>query len=179
MSPLQRILDGEFCIQYGVSPCKRDASPRFGCIEKDDPFPATWICRLNDFKLDGFVFHGRSSKRRHRKFLGLPRNECRLHVQPLSINIRNHRRRCSDGKGHDCKSKSDEFQAVNVRHLVHLKTVMQTHIEPTLRVHGPSLINKQPSAEIPHPFLNSKMPLLHQFDRNEKVATLSRQIHFL
>jgi hypothetical protein len=134
LSALQRFLDGEFGIQDGVGPCKRDASPRFGCIEKDDPFPATWICRLNDFKLDGFVFHGRSSKRRHRKFYGLPRNECRLHVQPLSINIRNNRRCCSDdGKGHYCKSKSDEFQAVGVHHLVHLETVIQTHIEPTLR----------------------------------------------
>ena len=117
LSALQRFLDSEFSIQHGVGPCKRDASPRFGRIDKDDPFPATWICRLNDFKLDGFVFHGRSSKRRHRKFLGLPRNECRLHVQPLSINIGNHRRRCSDdGKGHDRKSKSDEFQTVSVRH---------------------------------------------------------------
>ena len=42
----QRFLDGEFGIQHGVGTCKRDASPRFGCIEKDDPFPATWICRL-------------------------------------------------------------------------------------------------------------------------------------
>src|SRR5215207_8226348 len=37
--------------------------------------------RLNDFKLYGFVFHGRSSKRRHRKFHGLSRNEGRLLVQ--------------------------------------------------------------------------------------------------
>jgi hypothetical protein len=71
LSALQRFLDGEFGIQHCVGPCKRDASPRFGCIEKDDPFPATWICCLDDFKLDGFVFHGRSSKRRHWKFLGL------------------------------------------------------------------------------------------------------------
>jgi hypothetical protein len=138
LSALKRFLDSEFGIHHGIGPCKRNAGPRFGCIEKDDPFPATWICHLNDFKLDGFVFHGRSSKRRHRKFLGLPRNECRLHVQPLSINIRNHRRRCrDDGKGHDCKSKSDEFQAVSVRHLVHLKTVIQSHIEPTLRYQLP------------------------------------------
>ena len=131
---LQRLVDGEFGIQHGVGPCKRDASRHFGCIEKDDPSPATRICRLNDFKLDGFVFHGGSSKRRHRKFVGLPRNQCRLRVQPLSINIRNHRRRCSDdSKGHDCKSKSDEFQAGSVRHLVHLKIVIQTHIGPTLR----------------------------------------------
>jgi hypothetical protein len=67
LSALKRFLDGEFGIQHGIGTCKRDASPRFGCIEKDDPFPATWICHLNDFKLDGFVFHGRSLKRRHRK----------------------------------------------------------------------------------------------------------------
>jgi hypothetical protein len=38
----------------------RASAPRSGCIEKDDPFPAPWICRLNDFKLDSFVFHSRS-----------------------------------------------------------------------------------------------------------------------
>ncbi|MGE9007089.1 hypothetical protein ACO2JO_00790 [Leptospira interrogans] len=27
----------------------------------------------------------------------------RLHVEPLSLSGRNHRRCCSDGKGHDCK----------------------------------------------------------------------------
>jgi hypothetical protein len=119
LSALQRFLDGEFGIQHGIGTCKRDASPRFGCIEKDDPFPATWVCHLEDFKLESFVFHGRSSKRRHRKFLGLPRNETRLHVPPFSIDIRNHPRRYSDdGKGHDWKGKSDEFQAVSVRHLV-------------------------------------------------------------
>lgn len=69
LSALQRFLDGDLGIQHGVGPCKRDTSPRFGSVEKDDPFPATWICRLKDFKLDGSVFHGHSSKRRHRKFL--------------------------------------------------------------------------------------------------------------
>jgi hypothetical protein len=98
LSVLQRLLDGQFRIQHGVGPCKRDASPRFGCIEKDDPFPATWICRLDDFKLDGFVFHGRSSKRRHRKFRGLPRNERRLHGQPLSINVRYQNLPAQEGK---------------------------------------------------------------------------------
>jgi hypothetical protein len=55
----QRFLDREFGIQHGVGTCKRDSSPRFGCIEKDDPFPATWICHFDDFKFESFVFHGR------------------------------------------------------------------------------------------------------------------------
>jgi hypothetical protein len=81
LSALQHFFDGEFGIQHGVGPCKGDASLRSGCIEKDDPFPATRICRLNDFKLDGFVFHGRSSKRPAQEVQALPRNERRLHVQ--------------------------------------------------------------------------------------------------
>jgi hypothetical protein len=72
LSALQRFLDGEFGIQHGVGTCQRDASPRFVCIEKDDPFPATWVCRLKDFKLESFVFHGRSSKR---PFLEAPAQE--------------------------------------------------------------------------------------------------------
>ena len=60
-SALQRVVDGEFGIQHGVCTCKCDPLPRSRCIEKDDPFPATWICRLNDFKLDSFVLDGRSS----------------------------------------------------------------------------------------------------------------------
>src|SRR5215217_5945510 len=67
VSALQLFFDGSLGIQHGVDPGKRNASPRFGCMEKDDPFPATWICHFDDFKLDAFVFHGRSSKRRHRK----------------------------------------------------------------------------------------------------------------
>jgi hypothetical protein len=90
-SALQRFVDGEFGIHHRVAPGKCDASPHSGCVEKDDPFPAKGICRLNDFKLNSFVFHGRISNR--------DRGRC-----------------CSDGKGHDCKSKSDEFQAVSVRH---------------------------------------------------------------
>jgi hypothetical protein len=118
-----------------------------------------------------------------------------LHVQPLSINIRNHRRRCrDDGKGHDCKSKSDEFQAVSVRHLVHLKTVIHqlaiSHVgisqasndadrprqHPCARLSARSKPDQQqPSAEIPHPFLNSqKFRSFIQFDLNVKVAIFSR-----
>ena len=115
---LQRFLDGEFGIQHGVGPRERYASPRSGCVEKDDPFPAAWIYRLNDFKLDGFVFHGHSSTRRHRNFHNLPCNSC-LHVEPLSIDIQYHRRCSSDGKGYDCKSKSDEFQPASIRHFVY------------------------------------------------------------
>ncbi len=40
----------------------------------------------------------------------------RLHVEPLRLSGRNHRRCCSDGKGHDCKGKSDESQAARIRH---------------------------------------------------------------
>ena len=40
---------------------KGDAGPSFGCIEKDYPFPATWICHFDNLKFDAFVFHGRSS----------------------------------------------------------------------------------------------------------------------
>jgi hypothetical protein len=126
---LQRLLDGEFGIQYGVGACKRDSSPGVCCIKKDDPFPATWICHFNNFELDSFVFHGRSSKRRRRKFLRLSRNECRF--QLLRIYIRDQGHRCSDdGKGQDCKGKSDEFQAASVRHLAP-EDVIQRHIEAT------------------------------------------------
>ena len=81
MWALQRFFNDEFGVQDGVSPSKRDATPGSGCIEKDDPFPATWICRFDDFKLGGFVFHGRSSKSPAREFHNLPRNS-RLHVKP-------------------------------------------------------------------------------------------------
>ena len=67
VSALQLFFDGSLGIQHGVGPGKRNASPRFGCMEKDGPFPATWICHFDDFKLDAFVIHGRSSKRRHRR----------------------------------------------------------------------------------------------------------------
>ena len=40
----------------------------------------------------------------------------RLHVEPLRLSARNHRRCRSDGKGHDCKGKSDESQAARIRH---------------------------------------------------------------
>jgi hypothetical protein len=54
---------------------------------------------------------------------GLLRDVNRLHIMSMSlvsINVRDHRRCCCccDGKGDDCKSKSDESQAKNVRHLV-------------------------------------------------------------
>jgi hypothetical protein len=87
VSALQLLFDGSLDIQHGVGPGKRDASPRFGCMEKDDPFPATWICHFDDFKLDAFVFHGRSSKRRHRK-TGVE------HVQLLRIDVRHDCCRC-------------------------------------------------------------------------------------
>ena len=61
-SILQRLFDGQFGISYGVSTCKCDASPHSGSIEKNNPFPATWICRLNYLKLHSFVFHSRPSK---------------------------------------------------------------------------------------------------------------------
>ena len=40
VSALQLFFDGSLGIQHGVGPGKRNASPRFGCMEKDDPFPA-------------------------------------------------------------------------------------------------------------------------------------------
>ncbi|MBR1284728.1 hypothetical protein JQ597_22020 [Bradyrhizobium sp. AUGA SZCCT0177] len=40
----------------------------------------------------------------------------RLHVEPLGLSGRNHRRCRSHGQGHDCKGKSDESQASPVRH---------------------------------------------------------------
>ena len=52
-----RQVDGKFGIQHGVSTCKPNSGPGSGCIEKDDPFPAIRVCRLNDFKLDSLVFH--------------------------------------------------------------------------------------------------------------------------
>jgi hypothetical protein len=85
LSVLQSFLDGEFRIQHGISPCKRHASPHSGRIEKYDPFPATWICRLDNFELHAFVFHGRSSKRRHGIPI-LPRDSC-LRREPLGINF--------------------------------------------------------------------------------------------
>jgi len=93
LSALKRFLDGEFGIQHGIGTCKRDASLRFGCIEKDDPFPATWICHLNDF-IGWLCIPWPFLEAPAQEVLGLPRNECRLQVQPLSINIRNHCRRC-------------------------------------------------------------------------------------
>ena len=104
----ERLVDGKFGIQHGVGTCKPNSGPGSGCIEKDDPFPATWICRLNDFKLDSFVVHDRSSSAPE-----IPRMtpQCvTLHVQPLNLNVRNHRRCCIDDKCHDCKSKSDKSQ---------------------------------------------------------------------
>ena len=162
LSAPERFLDSEFSIQHGVGPCRRGASPRFGCIDKDEPFPTTWICRLNDFKLDG-VFHGRSSKGRYRKFVGLPRNECRLHVQPLSINIGSHRRGCSDyGKGHDCKSKSDEIQTLVSAILAHLKPV----IAPGQRTHHP---RRHPPRR--HVVASGRAALSHKGQRGRETAS--------
>lgn len=61
-STLQVLLDGQFGIQNRVSTCKRDSRPHSHGIEKNNPFPATWICRLNDFELNRLVLHGRSLK---------------------------------------------------------------------------------------------------------------------
>ena len=103
VSALQLFFDGSLGIQHGVGPGKRNASPRFGCMEKDDPFPATWICHFDDFKLDPFVFDGRSSKRRHRKTSVEQRSTAPNRRSPrlLPLQVPNH------GKGHDRDSKSD------------------------------------------------------------------------
>jgi hypothetical protein len=57
LSAFQCIFNGQFAIQNGVGTCERDASPHPDRIKKNDPFPATWIDRLNDFVLNTFVFH--------------------------------------------------------------------------------------------------------------------------
>ena len=67
--------------------------------------------------------------------------------EPRSINVRNHHRCRSDGKGDDCKSKSDESQATGVRDLglvncnnsspcvvkLHRSNLIQKHTETILR----------------------------------------------
>jgi hypothetical protein len=53
------------CGAANVGPCKCDASPHPGCVKNDDPSPARGICRLNDFKLNTFIFHRRTSIRDH------------------------------------------------------------------------------------------------------------------
>jgi hypothetical protein len=116
LSALKRFLDSEFGIQHGIGTCKRDASPRFGCIEKDYPFPATWICHFDDFKLDAFVFHGRSSKRRHRK-------ESVERVLLLRIDVRHDgcRCRCLPRQRSRSGQQVRHALAFSVRHLVHRK----------------------------------------------------------
>jgi hypothetical protein len=59
---LQVLFDGQFGIQNRVRTCKRDPRSHPRGFEKHNPFPATWICRLNDFELNRLVLHGRSIK---------------------------------------------------------------------------------------------------------------------
>jgi hypothetical protein len=128
VSALQLFFDGSLGIQHGVGPGKRDASPRFGCMEKDDPFPATLICHFDDFKLDAFVFHGRSSKRRHRK-------TSVEHVQLLRIDVRHDccRCRCLTTAKVTIGTASPTRLSLQCLSSSSPNTTIQKHIESTLR----------------------------------------------
>jgi hypothetical protein len=128
VSALQLFFDGSLGIQHGVGPGNRNASASFGCMEKDYPFPATWICHFDDFKLDAFVFHGRSSKRRHRK-------ESVERVQLLRIDVRHDgcRCRCLTTAKVTIGTASPTRLSLQCPSSSSPKTVIQKHIESTLR----------------------------------------------
>jgi hypothetical protein len=56
----QCALDGNFRIQNRIGPGERDSCTHSGGVQKDNPFPTTWIGRWDDFELNSFVLHSRS-----------------------------------------------------------------------------------------------------------------------
>jgi len=58
--PLQCFFDGKFGVYNGVCPCRCDTDLQSIGIQKDDPFPTTWIGRFNHGKLNRIMFHSLS-----------------------------------------------------------------------------------------------------------------------
>jgi hypothetical protein len=59
---LQRTVDSNFRIQNGIGPRKRDPRTHSGGVQKDNPFPTTWIFCWDHLELNSFVAHCRSRK---------------------------------------------------------------------------------------------------------------------
>ena len=55
-------VNGNFRNQNGIGPRKCDSRTHSGGVQKDNPFPTTWIGRWDDFELNSFVLHSRSLK---------------------------------------------------------------------------------------------------------------------